>query len=156
MYKQQFYDIHASFLVPVYNMPNGVYSDFIATQRGEHSRGKILIDVWLVRALRENPTKSMIESLLKEEQMYQMELDKALKENATSEKKDEKILSLEHGKKVFSDLVKMSQNTVYHKKPDNEFLQIAQRNLSRDTFRSCQPDLEHYLYLAGLSSYDER
>jgi len=158
MYKTQSYDIHGSFLIPAYNLPEGVLSHYVLTQYGQHIRGSIAIDVWLVNASKENPTQSMIASLRKERINYQIAIEKELSEG-TSENNDEKSLKirkLEKGKELFSELVAQAQDPVYHKKPDDEFLKIARDNFARYGFSSCQPDLKNYLYLAGLSRYEER
>ncbi len=158
MYKTQSYDIHASFLVPAYNLPEGVLSHYITTVDGQHDRGSISVDVWMVSATKEDPAKSMIASLRKERMNYQTTLDAQLAQEApTNEtKKSLKIRKLENGKKLFANLVAQAQDPVYHKKPDDEFLKIAQGNFARSGFSSCQPDLKNYLYLAGLSRYEER
>ena len=158
MYKTQSYDIHASFLVPAYNLPSGVLSHYITTQYGQHARGSIAIDVWLVNASKEEPTQSMIASLRKERINYQVAIEKELanKDSKDDSQKTSKIHNLENGKALFSNLIVQAQNAIYHKKPDNEFLKIARDNFSRSSFSSCQPDLKNYLYLAGLSRYEER
>lgn len=155
MLKQQSYDIQASFLVPAYNLPSGIDSWFITTQTGYHDKGSISIDVWMVRATRENPVKSMIMSLQSELDAYQTELTKA-QEEAKSAENDKKIAKLEHGVKVFSGLITEANDTVYHKQPDEEFLNIARGQFTQSGFAEKQPDLKNYLYLAGLSRYEER
>lgn len=158
MFKQQLYDIRASFLIPAYNMPNGVHSTYITTQKGYHANGSIAIDVWLVRATMSDTKQSMVKSLENEEKTYHDELDKAMVEEKSENnmQKSDKVRKLEHGQKVFADLVKMAKNDVYHKQPDDEFLQIARRNMVYQTFSQYKPDLKNYLYLAGLSYYEER
>ena len=158
MFKTQSYDIHASFLVPAYNLPTGVLSHYITTQKGENHHGKIAIDVWLVNASREQPKESMIASLRKEESNYNADLEKAVAEGEQTNNREKtiKIHQLKHGQKVFSQLVKEANNTVFHKTPDAEFMKIAENNLRYGTFAQYQPDLKNYLYLAGLSRYEER
>lgn len=151
MHKKQFYDIHASFLVPAYNLPSGELSQYITTQYGKHERGNISIDVWLVNASKDNPTESMIASLSKEQKNYQVVLEKKLAEENTDKTELAKIRQLEQGKALFAELVAQAKNSVYRKQPDKEFLKIAQNNFARSSFSSCQPDLNNYLYLAGLS-----
>ena len=41
---QQFYNIHASFLVPAYNMPQNTQSAFITTQHGQHPKAESPLD----------------------------------------------------------------------------------------------------------------
>lgn len=158
MFKNQFYNIIASFLVPAYNLPSGVLSHYVTTQRGQHNRGNIEIDVWLVSAEKDNPKKSMIASLSQEESAYQAELDKATANGRPNDNSEQaiKIRRLEHGKNMFAQLVKQANDIVYHKDPDDEFLKIANRNLSGFRFAEYQLDLKNYLYLAGLSKYEER
>ena len=158
MFKQQYYNIHASFLVPAYNMPANIHSTYITTQTGQHQNGSISIDVWLVNAKQENPVQSMVASLRKEEQNYAQELAKTLAEEKPIDEmtKSPKVRSLEHGKKVFAKLVLEAGDSVYHKKPDEEFLQIARRNFAYQPLSQYQPDLKNFLYLAGLSYYVER
>ena len=129
---QQFYNIHASFLVPAYNMPQNTQSAFITTQHGQHLKGSISIDVWLVNANENNPLQSMVASLRQEEQNYATELEKTLaEEKPTSEMaKSQQVRSLEHGKKIFAELVIEAGDSVFHKKPDEQFLQIAKQNLA--------------------------
>ncbi len=153
MYKTPSYDIHASFLVPAYNLPAGVLSHYVTTQHGQHDRGGISVDVWLVNAQRENPTDSMIASLRKERMNYQTTLDAQLAQetptNGTA--KSLKIRELEKETALFANLVAQAQDPIYRKQPDKEFLEIAQRDFARSGFSSCQPDLKNYLYLVGLS-----
>jgi len=158
MHKVQFYDIHASFLVPAYNLPASTLSHYVTTQYGQHNFGNISIDVWLVNASKENPTESMIASLNKEQINYQIDLEKQLAaEKPTSDyDKSPKLRQLEKGEALFSKLVAQAQDPVYRKQPDDEFLKIARDNFARLNISSCQPDLKNYLYLAGLSSYGER
>ena len=158
MHKVQFYDIHASFLVPAYNLPEGILSHYITTQYGQHNFGNIVIDVWLVKASKENPTESMIASLNKEQINYQIDLEKQLAEEKpiNDAEKSPKIRELEKGKTLFANLVAQAQDPVYRKQPDDEFLEIARNNFARLSISSCQPDLKNYLYLAGLSNYGER
>ena len=153
MYKTQSYDIHASFLVPAYNLPDGVLSHYVTTQEGQHTRGSITIDVWLVKASKDAPTQSMIASLRKERMNYQTTLDAQLAQEAPTNETEKslKIRELEKGTVLFADLVAQAQDPIYHKQPDKEFLAIAQRNFARSGFSSCQPDLKNYLYLVGLS-----
>ena len=157
MYKTQSYDIHASFLVPAYNLPDGVLSHYVTTQERQHTRGSIAIDVWLVKASKDAPTQSMIASLRKERINYQIAIKKELtdKQLENDHQKSLKIHKLENGKDLFSKLIAQAQDAVCHKKPDNEFLKIARDNFSRSGFSSCQPDLQNYLYLAGFR-YEER
>ncbi|MBO4480673.1 MAG: hypothetical protein J5742_03570 [Alphaproteobacteria bacterium] len=155
MLKKQFYDIKASFLVPAYNLPSGINSWFITTQTGRHDKGSILIDVWMIRALKDNPVQSMLASLKTEAAIYQTELEKAKTEAKTTENA-EKVCRLEHGTKVFSGLITEANDPVYHKQPDEQFLDIARNNFRHPSFADKQPDLKNYLYLAGLSHYDER
>ncbi len=155
MYKTQSYNIHASFLVPAYNLPDGVLSHYVATQYGQHSRGSIAIDVWLVNASKDNPTKSMITSLRKEKINYHVVLEKKLAEESSDAEELAKIRQLEQDKALFAQLIAQAQNPVYHKQPDKEFLKIAHNNFARSSFSFCQPDLNNYLYLAG-SSREER
>ena len=152
--KKQLYDIHASFLVPAYNLPDGTKSWYIATQEGHHSNGSICIDVWLVNASRDNPTDSMLESLTAEENDYQTKLEEAEAEEK-SDTNDRKIRELKHGLNVFANLISMANDTVYHKQPDEKFLNIAKCNFTMHEFAKCQPDLTNYLYLAALSGYQE-
>ena len=158
MYKTQSYDIHASFLVPAYNLPDGVLSHYITTQEGQHANGSIAIDIWLVKASKDAPTQSMIASLRKERINYQVAIEKELanEDSKDDSQKTSKMHNLENGKALFSKLIIQAQNAVYHKKPDDEFLKITQNNFARSGFSSCQPDLQNYLYLAGLSRYEER
>ena len=158
MYKTQSYDIHASFLVPAYNLPEGVLSHYITTIEGHHERGSIATDVWLVKALKENTTQSMIASLRKERINYQNAMEEELVEGKTEKnnKKVLKIQELENGKDLFAQLVARAQDSKYHKKPDDEFLKVVHDNFARAGFSSCQPDLKHYLYLAGSARYEER
>ena len=155
---QQFYNIHASFLVPAYNMPKNTQSAFITTQHGQHSKGSISIDVWLVNATENDPLQSMVASLRQEEQNYAQELEKTLAEEKPTDEmtKSPKVRTLEHGKKVFAQLVVEAGDSVFHKKPDEQFLQIAKQNLARQPLSQYQPDLNNFLYLAGLSYYVER
>ena len=157
MWKEQMYNIHASFLVPAYNMPKDVHSTYLATQRGQHQHGSISIDVWLVNANKENPKQSMVASLRSEAQNYQAELTKALAEEKPVDEihKSPRVRQLEHGTKLFAQLVNEAGNSVYHKKPDAEFLNIARRNFANQPMAQCQPDLSNYMYLAGLSHYHE-
>ena len=158
MYKTPSYDIHASFLVPAYNLPAGVLSHYITTEHGQHDRGSIAIDVWLVSATKDNPTQSMIASLRREKVNYQVALEQELsQENPTNDKEQSlKTQKLENGKELFSRLIAQAQDPVYHKKPDDNFLKIAKTNFARSGFSSCQPDLQNYLYLASLSRFEER
>ena len=158
MQKVQSYDVHASFLVPVYNLSQNTNSIYIATQRGNNPNGSITIDVWLVNANKDQPQKSMIESLEKEEKMYKKELQKALEHEKpeNNSNKSANLRHLENGAAVFEQLVHQAKDTVYHKKPDNEFLQIARRQFSNRNFSNYQLDLNNCLYLAALSRYEER
>ena len=158
MHKKQFYDMKASFLIPAYNLPDNVLSQYISTQHGQHAHGNITIDVWLVKALKDNPTKSMIESLRKEKNNYRINLEKELiaDESVNNTAKSLKIRQLEKGKALFSELVAQAQDPVYHKQPDNEFLKTTQRDFACLCLSSCQPDLKNCLYLAGLSKCTER
>ncbi len=158
MHKKQFYDIHASFLIPAYNLPDGVLSHYVTTQYGQHARGNITIDVWLVNASKESTTQSMIASLRKERINYQVAMEKELakKEQINDSEKSAKIHKLKNGETLFAQLIAQAQDPVYHKQPDDEFLKITQGNFARFGFSSCQPDLKNYLYLAGLSRYEER
>ena len=158
MYKTQSYDISASFLVPAYNLPSGVLSHYVTTQYGQHARGSIAIDVWLVNATKDKPTETMIASLRKERANYQIAMEKELSEAKQTNdlEKSSKIRQLEKAKALFTNLVAQAQDPVYHKQPDDEFLKIVHSNFARAAFSSCQPDLNKYLYLAGLSRYEER
>ena len=158
LHKHQSYDISASFLVPVYNLAKDIHSMHIITQKGQTPKGSISIDVWLVNASAEKPQQSMIESLKKEEQIYQEELDKVLEEEKPENdfQKSAKLRKLENDKAVFSKLVREAQDIVFHKQPDKEFLNIARRQFSSSAFSGFKLDLKNYLYLAGLSRYEER
>ena len=158
MKQTQKYDIHASFLVPAYALPEKINSEFIATQTGYHAKGSISIDVWLVRATPGKEQQSMIESLQKEEKLYNDQLEQALAEEKPENdfKKSDKVRKLEHGKAVFEQLVNMAQNSVYHKQADKEFLDIARRNFATASFSQYKIDLDKHMYLAGLSNYQER
>ena len=158
MQKDFYYNIHASFLVPAYEMPVGMDSTYVATQNGYNNKGSIAIDVWFVRANRENTKQSMIESLQKEEAKYKAELEKisAEEKSENDDQKSDNVRRLEHGKKVFSNLCEMAQNNVYHKQPDAQFLDIAHRNLENPSFSKYKLDLKNYMYLAGLSYFEER
>lgn len=158
MYQTISYYISASFLVPAYNLPKGVLSHYITTVRGNNVHGDIAIDVWLVNALREQPKESMIASLKTEETNFQSELDKALAEEKPAEngQKSPKVYKLEQGKELFSNLVNQANNAVYQKTPDEEFMKIAKGNLLYGGFAQYQPDLNNYLYLAGLSRFEAR
>lgn len=153
MYKTPSYDIHASFLVPAYNLPVGVLSHYITTQHGQNERGDISIDIWLVNAQKENPTESMIASLRKEKMNHQVNLEEQLAKEAPANEAEKslKIRELEKRKTLFANLVAQAQDPIYHKQPDENFLKITQHNFARLGFSSCQPDLKNYLYLAGLS-----
>ncbi len=155
MAKQQFYDIKASFLVPAYNLPDGVNSWYITTQQGRHDKGSIIIDVWMIRAQPDNPKLSIVTSLQAEEKAYQTDLEKAQK-NEKSPENDKKIANLEHGVDVFSGLITEANNIVYQKQPDDEFLKIAHSNFVQPGFAKYKPDLKNYLYLAGLLNYHEK
>lgn len=158
MNKTQSYDIHASFLVPVYNLSQDTNSIYITTQNGVTPNGAIAIDVWLVNAKKDQPKKSMIESLEKEEKMFKEELQKTLEHEKPTNihEKSDKLRHLEHGTKVFEQLVRESKEPVYQKTPDDEFLKIARRQFSSSNFSKYHLDLNNYLYLAGLSRYEEK
>ena len=158
MLKEQYYNIHASFLVPVYNLSKEINTIYIATQKGQHPRGSIAIDVWLVNAQQDNTLQSMIQSLKNEEEKYSKNLEIALEEEKPANEllKSPKVRGLEHGKKLFGELVKEASCVVYHKKPDDEFLKIARSNFAQPAFREYKLGLDKHLYLAGLSSYEER
>jgi len=158
MYKTQSYDIHASFLVPAYNLSDNVLSHYVTTQYGQSDRGSIEIDVWLVKASQDTPIKSMIESLRKERINYQTALEKELSEGKleNNPEKCAKVRQLEKGKAIFAELIAQAQDPSHRKQPDEEFLKIARNNFTRAGFSSCQPDLQNYLYLTGLSRYTER
>ena len=148
-------DIHASFLVPSYNLPNGMLSNYITTQQGITPKGSIFIDVWMVRATKGQAEESMMTSLRTEEQRYSEELKKLSLSEQTNETKT-KIAQLEHGKKVFANLVETAANSVYKKKADAEFLEIAKRNFAQPSLSIYEPDLKNYVYLAGIYNYIER
>ncbi|MBO7644758.1 MAG: hypothetical protein J6S57_00430 [Alphaproteobacteria bacterium] len=156
--KKQTYVIRASFLVPTYNMPNGMLSHYITTQHGIQGDNSIDIDVWLVNASKEQPKQSIIQSLQNEANNYQAELDKALEEEkpADDSEKSEKIRQLEYGKKVFSELVNQANDSSFNcHKPDDDFLKIARDNLNSPYFAKYKPDINNHLYLAALSYYRE-
>ena len=155
---KQIYDIHASFLIPTYNLPDGMLSHYVTTQEGVKGPNKIGIDVWLVSASKEHPRQTMIQSLQKEVDRYQAELDRAVAEEKpeNDSQKSDRICQLEYGKTVFSQLVTMANNSIFDKgKPDDEFLQIANNNFSQPYFAKFKPDLTNHLYLAALSHYRE-
>jgi len=162
--KQQLYGIQASFLVPTYNLPDDELSRYIVTQKyqlefttttGSRIYKPGAIDVWLVAAKKDNPTQSMIESLRGEEEIYTNELKKFSPDDESEETK-KKIAKLQHGKAVFANLISQAEDPVWHKKPDEEFLQIARNNFANHEFVVLKPDLKNYLYLAGFIDYEER
>lgn len=155
MLNKQIYDIQASFLVPAYNLPSEMNSWYITTQQGRHDKGSIFIDVWLIRAQSDDPVQSMVASLQAEEKAYQTGLKKA-QTNEKSAENDKKIAALKHGVDVFSKLIIEANDTVYHKRPDDEFLKIANNNMTQPSFAKYRPDVKNYLYLAGLSRYQEQ
>lgn len=156
MFKQQFYDISASFLVPVYNLSKDIDTMFIVTQKGRTPKGSIRIDVWLVNALPDQPFQSMIQSLKNEEEKYQKEVNKLEQEEKNRENND-KMYKLQNAQKLFSKLISEAKDPVFRKQPDAAFLDIAKSNLLGDkTFATLKPDLDNSLYLAGLSRYEER
>ena len=158
MYKTQSYDISASFLVPAYNLPSGVLSHYVTTVNEQHANGNTSTDIWLVKAEKEDPKKTMIASLRKERANYQIAMEKELSEAKQTNdlEKSSKMRQLEKAKALFTNLVAQAQDSVYHKQPDDKFLKIVHSNFARAAFSSCQPDLNKYLYLAGLSRYEER
>ncbi len=158
MYKTPSYEIHASFLVPAYNLPEGVLSHHVTTVNEQLSMGTITTDIWLINAKKEDPKKSMIASLRKEKINFQAAAVKELTEEKPANNKEtsSRIHQLEKDKDLFTELIILAQDPVKHKQPDVEFLKIANIKFASSGFSSCQPDLNNYLYLAGLSRYKER
>jgi hypothetical protein len=155
MLPKQSYDIGASFLVPVYNLSKDIDTIFITTQKGTTPNGSIRIDVWLVNALPEQPFQSMIQSLKNEEEKYQRQLG-ILEKEEKSQENDSKIYKLQNAQKLFSQLIREAKDPAFRKQPDAAFLDIAKRNLLGDaTFNALRPDLKNFLYLAGLTRYEE-
>jgi len=157
MYKTPSCDIHASFLVPAYNLPAGTLSYHITTIENDHDNGNTKTDVWLINASEDNPTKSMIASLRKEKNKCHMSLKKELAktEPTNDSEKTPKVRELERSKAMFADLVTQAQDPVCQKQPDEHFLKIAHSSFTRAGFSSCQPDLQNYLYLTKLANKHE-
>lgn len=155
--KKQEYNISASYLIPAYNLPAGVYSHYLATQCGYHEKGTTSIDVWLVKAEKDNEFISMQQSLSYELKTAENMLEKIGAEKETDNQADvaNKNAKINHAIKIFKNLLDMSSDTVYHKKPDAEFLKIARNNLMFSNLRNYLPNMDKAIYLAGLSYYNE-
>jgi 4-alpha-glucanotransferase len=159
--KTQEYTIQASYLIPAYNLPNGVQSDFITTQYGYSGKNSIKIDVWLVRAERGQEQKTMFASLQYEADSAQKQLAQSVQEDAVNpvdspDKKSVKTRRLENALQVFNSLIETGKQPVFHKKPDVAFVDIARRNMAMPTFQQFSPNVEKAVYLSALSRYEER
>ena len=155
------YTIHASYLIPAYNLPNGVQSDFITTQYGYSGENSIEIDVWLVRAERNQEQATMFNALQCEADAAKKELELSVQQDIVNpvdspDKKSVTTRRLENALQVFNSLIETGKHSVFHKKPDAEFVDIARRNMAMPTFQQFSPNVEKAVYLAGLSNYTER
>ncbi|MBQ5700287.1 MAG: hypothetical protein IIV74_03275 [Alphaproteobacteria bacterium] len=157
MHKTQEYDISASYLVPAYKLPAGVKTHYLTTVRGQHNHGSIFIDVWLVNVVAGQEQAGIKTALAQELESAKTALQQSVvQDKMDNVKQSEKTAKLTNAVKIFENLVSEHSNPVYHKQPDAEFIQIAQQNLMYGNLRQYEPNMNHAVYLAGLSRYSER
>lgn len=152
MNKTQQYNIAASYLVPAYNLPENVKTHYLTTIHGSHNNGTISVDVWLVNAIRGQEEKSITNALTQELEMAK----KQLQESKSQDKYSSQTVKLERAVRVFEKLVSENAMSIYHKKPDVEFLNVAHTNLMYGPLKQYAPNMDAAIYLAGLSHYKER
>lgn len=153
----QEYNIAASYLVPAYNLPKGVKTHYLTTVNGRHEHGLLSIDVWLVNAVRGQESNSITSALAQELENAKEQLrESKLRDKNANVECSQNTAKINHAVNVFDRLVSENANSVYHKKPDAEFLKVARANLMYGGLKKYEPNMDQAIYLAGLSHYNER